>query len=113
MDSKQLKAGEQLERLVLREKPSQVPFHCVKASYQRMLMHARIFDPGPRALWACEKTASRINAKVTYRTIWNRDRTLNASHVPVAYLYCPACDEVPQVKGEDPIWADEVQTLSM
>ena len=112
MDSNQKKQAEHVERMILRDIPSQVPFHCDRASYNRMLHHGKLFDPGNRSLWACEKTGARIHAKVTYRNIWNRDNTLDRAHVPVAVIYCSRCDKPPQVKADDPIWADEVQTLS-
>ena|SRR3990167_7178855 len=113
MDSNQKKTAEKVENMLLRHVPSQVPFNCTKKSYERMLLHGKLFDRGPRSLWACAKTGQRIHAKVNWRTIWNRDGSLNATHVPVAILFCSGCDQKPQVTSEDPIWADEVQTLAL
>ena len=105
--------GERVEAMLEKTIPSQVPFNCTRESYQRMLMHTKLFDPGPNAIWGCEKTGARIHAKVSWRTIWNRDGSLNATHVPVAVLFCSSCDKPPQVAPEAALWTDMVQTLSM
>ena len=115
MDNKTIKKlkDDHWDAVISRAIPSQVPFHCVKATYMRMLRHCMTQDVALRDLWACSKNGARVVARVTHRTVWNRDNTLNAAHIPVAYLYCSGCDPVPQIKGEDPIYADEIQTLSM
>lgn len=113
MDSNQKKHAEHAEKQLLRIIPSQIPFNCTRESYQRMLMHTKLFDPGPNAIWGCEKTGARIHAKVNFRTIWNRDGSLNAAHAPVAVLFCSSCEKPPQITPEQSIYSDQVQTLSM
>ena|SRR3990167_2109002 len=112
-DENKKAARDLLEKQYERAVPSQIPIHTVRSSYARMLTHAKLFNPGPKAFWACAKTGAHIKAKMSYRTVWNRDNTLNAAHIPVATLYCSACEKPPQVKAEDAIYADEIQTLAL
>ena len=101
---------ERFSAIVERAVPSQLPFNVDRASYDRMLKHCHTDF---RSLWCCSKTNARVKARVTYRTVYNRDNTINAVHIPVAVLFCAGCDETPKVRGEDPIYADQVGTYSV
>ena len=114
MDANQKKLKNvDFEAAEARAKPTQIPFNCVKKSYEGMLQHCRLQDVGNHPFWACSKNGARVHCHVTYRNVWNRDGSLNAAMMPVATLYCSGCHLKPQIKSGDPIWADEIQTLSM
>ena len=115
MDANQKKVKDvDFEIAKSRAKPTQIPFNCVKKSYEAMLRHCMLQDIGStRAFWGCRKNGAPVKAHVTHRNVWNRDGSLNAMGMPVATLFCSSCHTKPQIRSGDPIWADELMTLSM
>ena len=112
-DSKKKLLDANFDAVKSHAKPSQIPFNCVLKSYERMLRHCMIQGVGNVPVWACSKNGARVNAYVRHRNIWNRDGSLSAAMMPVAFLYCSGCDKKPQIKSGDPLWVEEVTTLSM
>ena len=114
MDSDRLKHGDALEKLITREKPSQIPVNVVISSYNRMLRHATVFDPGPYSFWGCSKTGARIHARMVKCNVFDRATLLcTAMNIPIVTLYCSACDAVPATHSGDPIFSDEIKTLAL
>ena len=108
MNEKQ-KQQEHFEKLIHKELPSQLPTHCVKKSYWRMLVHCITQD----GVFACKKNGARVHARMTMRNVFDRTGQMTAFNIPVAVLYCSGCDLVPNTHGGDPIFEDELTTLSM
>jgi hypothetical protein len=112
MDEKTKKLKE-WERQVFREIPSQIPTHCIKASYEKQLKHCITADSGgllPK--WACKVNGAPIKARMVYMRILERDGT-EIDYAPVATLYCSSCDTVPVTRKGDSVFRDQLQTLSM
>ena len=106
-------ARKRLERIVFRDIPSQHPVNVTRSSYNHAIQHCKTFGNGLDSVWACRRTGEKQILTVTFRNVWNRDGTLNAADIPVGIIHCPACDQKPQVKRGDPIFDDEVSTLSL
>ena len=113
MDQINKQHEENLLKKVYREVPSQHPMNVTRSSYNKALSHCKTFGNGLESVWACRRTGEKQVLTVTFRTVWNRDNTLNAAEIPVGIIHCPACDKKTEVKRGDPIYADEVSTLSM
>ena len=90
--------------------PSQIPTNVTRASYNRMMKHARTYE----GLWICRKNGARIKARMVLMNVWDRETTtvLNFD-IPVVTLYCDGCDKTPNTHGGDAIYSDEIQTLAM
>ena len=111
MNARERKAQKlDFERMIYRDKPSQIPTNVVRSSYMTMLDHC---TTDARGLWCCLLTNARVEAKMTYRNVWNRDNTLNAVDIPICILYCSGCHKPPQVRRGDPLYADEVMTVAL
>lgn len=104
---------EELLKKVFRETPSQHPMNVTRVSYNKALMHCKTFGIGLESVWACRRTGEKQILTVTFRNVWNRDNTLNALDIPVGIIHCPACDQKPQIKRGDPIFDDEISTMSL
>lgn len=113
MDPTKKQLEEELLRKIYREVPSQTLVNVTKDSYARAIQHCKTFGNGLESLWACRRTGEKQILKMTKRTIWNRDNTLNAAEIPVGVIWCPACSTAPQVKHGDPLFDDEISTLSV
>lgn len=96
---------------------SQVPVHTVRSTYTRILGHAIeewvTGAAGPTKLWACAKNGARIHARMVYRNIFDRATQQLIDRAPVVELFCSGCDKPPQTRKNDPIYSDELTTLSM
>ena len=104
---------EDFEKLIYREKPSQIPVHVTRKSYTRMLAHCTTQGRGFESLWACKKNGARVLARMVKMNIWDRVTGQFAETAPVVTMYCSGCDEIPNTHGGDAVWADEIITLSM
>ena len=109
------KAAERnIEELIYRERPSQLPVNVTRASYMRMLGHAQTFGHGVQSVWRCKKNGAKILGKMTFRNVFDRETGLcTGMNIPVAILFCSACDTPPPNLAGQPIYAEEIQTLSM
>ena len=102
--------AEELDAIVSRAVPSQIPTNITKESYNRMILHC-VTENG---IWACAKNGARVKAKMWYRSIFSRATgQLTNTRIPVAVLYCSGCDSAPQSVADDPIWDDEIQTVCL
>ena len=98
---------EELDAIVSRAVPSQIPTNITKESYNRMLLHC-VTENG---LWACAKNGARVKAKMWYRSVIDRESgQVQNTRIPVAVLYCGGCDVAPNATADEPIFADQIQT---
>lgn len=104
------KAKPQLDKIIDREVPSQLPMNVTKSSYARMLKHCKT----EFGVWACRKNGARVNARGVWMNVFDRKtgQLLNA-RIPVVHLFCSGCDKAPKVNSGDPIYADQLQTVSV
>ncbi len=99
-----------LDKVLSREIPSQVPVTVTKASYHRMLTHCTTMG----GVWACKKNGARIMAKMVKMTVWDREtKKIDRTNIPVVHLYCSGCDKAPNVVGQDAIFKHKLMTVTM
>lgn len=109
-----VKPKEKLDAQIARAIPSQIPVVATKASYQRMLMHCRMQDAGTSLnLWACSKSGAAVKGRMVKRSVYERGTNQFLEVVPVIEIFCAGCDKPPTTRGLDPVWAEDLQTLSM
>lgn len=102
-----------LDEILYRAVPSQIPMHVTRVSYKRMLTHCMTQDVKMCDLWACRKTGAKILARVVRAHIYETATGHLKEITPVATLYCSACDPVPQTHSGDSIYDYQVMTVAM
>ena len=98
-----------IEKIIHRARPSQIPTRVIKQSYIRMLGHCTTEG----GIWACKKSGARVKGKMVIANVFRRDTEKYLGHAPVVHLYCSGCDPVPAVRGGASVWAEDLQTVSM
>lgn len=102
-----------LDRILYRDIPSQLPVHATRESYKRMLEHCHEEGAGYKNVWRCSRTGAKVKAKMVRRRIFDGDVYLETA--PVVELFCSVCDTEP---GTDylkatPVQSAALQTISM
>ena len=101
--------SDNLERIIHRDVPSQVPMTVTRASWSRMVDHCKTEG----TIWACRLNGARINAKVVWMNVYNKDSGSWEHRTPVAHMYCSGCDKAPAVRGDDVIFSIELMSVAM
>jgi hypothetical protein len=95
-------------------KPTQVPTHVTRDSYQHALMHCMTFRlKRNKTYWGCARTGERMSMRMVIMNLFDRDTGVWKDRAPVGTLYCPVCDQVPGTHKNDSIFIDQVQTLAV
>ncbi len=103
-----------LDKQYSTEIASQIPVIATRASYMRMLNHCMLQNDGKiQARWACIATGAPVKGRMVQRTVYAREGNVFLEVAPVIELYCLSCDKPPVTRGMDPVFQEDLQTLSM
>lgn len=100
-------SAQDIEKLVYREAPSQIPTIVTRKSFHHALDHASTEGH----LWRCTKTGAKMNAYMLRMRVFSAETDEYIETVPVAHIYCSACDEKPKVAAGDAILDTALQTV--
>lgn len=105
---------DKFEQQVTRAIPSQAIMVVTRASYDYALKHAMTQVAGNQAVWACRKSGAKMHARCVKMNIFDRATgELERLGVPVCVFFCSACDKVPPIHKDDPIYLDLLRSVSM
>ncbi len=105
---------QKLDKQYSKEISSQIPVIATRASYMRMLSHCMMQTDGKiENRWACITTGAPVKGRMVQRTVYAREGNVFIEVAPVIELYCLSCDKPPITRGMDPVFQDQLQTLSM
>lgn len=96
----------------LANKATQIPFHVTRKSYNEMETHCITEMGKSRSVWACKLGGARVHMKVVFMRIFDRATGEQVDYAPVGTLYCSGCDKPPQVKKDQVIFSEDIQTLA-